>query len=172
MSRPGKSADLAPILFVAFAAFPAIALAANSVRMKPGRWVETNMTQSATFDGKPLNLPAETETKTICLSAAEGADPGKYFATVKDKQRCTVPTGSVKGGKIALTSTCNDGTKAPAINIQRDVIGTYGSAAYSVKATVTAISDNHNKAIVIMAINGRFDGTCHGDEAARPESAK
>ncbi len=170
--RQGKSVKLAPFQFLAFAALPAIVLAADSVVMKPGRWVETTTTQSATFDGKPMSLPDKPQIKPVCLSAAEGADPRLYFATVKDKERCVAPTGSVKGGKIALTSTCNNSANASPINIQVDVNGTYAREAYSASATMIAVSDNHNKAIVMMAITGRFDGSCHGDEETRQGSAK
>lgn len=147
------------------------AIAADSVQLKSGRWIETAVAESMTMSGKPVVIPpAGPQIKHVCLTIAEAADPKLYFATVKSKDRCAIPAGTVNAGTIALVGTCtNDGAPGTASEIAID--GSYGGERYAAKARLTADMDGQPM-VIVMNINGRFDGACHGDEESNGELAK
>ena len=161
------------VLLLTLAALPAMAIAADSVVMKPGRWIETAVPTSIMVGGKAQPIgPDDAKTKSICLSAAEAGDPHSYFAVAVKNTACTAPTGTVAGGKIALASSC---AKDPAVadSVARDIqiAGTYRAQAYAAKAVLTT-SVGTAPVEFKLDIAGHFDGVCHGDEDPRTEAAK
>lgn len=153
-------------------AVSATSLAADSVQLKPGRWLETMVPKSIVVAGKPLDIANSTSTiKIVCLSAAEGAEPRLYFAAIKDKDRCVAPTGGVANGKIALASRCSNGDKIKPIAAELDVQGTYGGENYAVTAKMSTLVDG-KAAVMTMDATGHFEGPCRGDEEKHNESAR
>ena len=146
-------------------------LAADSVQLRPGRWIETAIAESAMMNGKPIELPrAGPQTKHVCLTIAEAADPKLYFATVKNKDRCGMPTGSVNAGRIALVGKCTNGGKSETPS-EIAIDGSYGGEAYAAKARMKTDMDGQAMTVVI-SVNGRFDGACHGDEEKHGDTSK
>ena len=156
-------------LLGALAVLSSTAIAADSVQLKPGRWIETAVPDWITISGTAVPLPSkDPQTKHVCLTEAEAADPKLYFATIKDKDRCGVPTGDVAAGKIALIGSCvTDGAKDTSSQIAID--GSYGGERYSANAKMNADMDG-KPMVVMLSIEGRFDGACRGDEEKRSEA--
>ena len=159
------------LLALALVAIPAMAIAADSVQMKPGRWIETAVPTSIMVAGKPQAIgPEQSKTKSICLSDAEGADPHSYFAVAVKTTACTQPMGPVAGGKIELASSC---AKDPAVADSEarsiKINGTYGAENYAAKAVMTTRFNNAPVEFK-LDITGRFDGVCKGDEDPRMEA--
>lgn len=155
-------------LLGAVAVLSTTAIAADSVQLKPGRWIETAVPEWVTISGTAVPLPSkDPQTKHVCLTEAEAADPKLYFATIKDTDRCGTPTGDVAGGKIALVGTCiTDGAQVTSSQIAID--GSYGGERYSAKAKMNADMDG-KPMVVMLSVEGRFEGACRGDEERRTE---
>lgn len=158
---------LSRALLLTLTALPAMAIAADSVQLKPGRWIETATPESIMVGGKAQPLaPEDTKTKTLCLTDAEGTDPRLYFATAEDNALCTAPSGSVAGGKIDLGNTC----RADAASQQEERVlkidGSYGPERYLVKASMKTHA-GPNDVEIRIDVAGRFDGACKGDEDPR-----
>ena len=161
------------VLLLTLVALPAMAIAADSVVMKPGRWIETAVPTSIMVGGKAQPVgPDQSKTKSICLSAAEAADPRSYFAVAVKTKACTQPMGGVADGKIELASSC---AKDPAVADSEaraiKINGTYGTEAYAAKAVMTTSVGNAPVELK-LDIAGRFDGVCKGDEDPRSEATK
>ncbi len=161
------------VLLLTLVALPAMAIAADSVVMKPGRWIETAVPTSIMVGGKAQPVgPDQSKTKSICLSAAEAADPRSYFAVAVKTKACTQPMGGVADGKIELASSCAKNpaaadSEARAIKID----GTYGAETYAAKAVMTTSFGNAPVELK-LDIAGHFDGVCKGDEDPRSEATK
>ncbi len=161
------------ILMTGLAALPAGTIAADSIQLTPGRWIETATPESITVGDQVQDIsPGDTKTKSLCLSAAEGADPRKYFAVAEQNALCTPPIGTVAGGKIALGNHCaKDPAKADSQERELEINGTYGAESYAAKAVMTT-SFGNAPVVIQLAIAGHFDGACHGDEDPRTGPAK
>ena len=160
-------------LTIALVAIPTVAIAADSVVMKPGRWIETAVPTSIMVGGKAQPIGADdAKTKSICLSAAEAANPRSYFAVAVKTKACTQPMGGVADGKIELASSCAKDPAAAdseARAIKSD--GTYGAETYAAKAVMTTSFGNAPVELK-LDIAGHFDGVCKGEEDPRSEAAK
>ena len=159
-------------LLLTLAALPAMAIAADSVQLKPGRWIETATPESIMVGGKAQPLaPEDTKTKTLCLTDAEAAEPRLYFATAEDNDLCTAPSGTVAGGKIDLGNIC----RADAASRQEERVlkidGSYGPERYAAKASMKTHA-GANDVEIRIAVAGRFDGACKGDEDPRTGTPK
>lgn len=149
-------------IILASIAIPTAALAADSVSMQEGRYVETISVISATLDG--MTIPSEmmqdnTETKAVCFTPAIAADPGLYFLDDTDSD-CSTPEGAFGDGRFDLTSRCSiDGNASETIR----VVGTYGGSAYDSIATM-AVQIPQGRMEMELAVTGRHDGACRGDE--------
>jgi hypothetical protein len=155
--RPG------PIFAAAIVLLPTIALAADSVQMTAGRWVETFTTTSANIAGKavPAAQLGEAVSKPVCMSPAEAADARTFFQSRGGGgSNCADPTGTVGSGKLALVSTCRQDGGAPVV---LEVKGDYGAATYN--AAIRAQSGAApSQTVVTMTVTGRYEGACRGDE--------
>lgn len=160
------------LLTITLAAIPAMAIAADSVQMKPGRWIETAVPTSIMVAGKPQAIgPEQSKTKSICLSDAEAANPRSYFAVAVKTKACTQPMGGVADGKIELASSCaKDPAAADSEARAIKINGTYGAENYAAKAVMTT-KFNTAPVELKLDITGRFDGVCKGDEDPRTEAA-
>ena len=160
-------------LTLGLAAIPAMAIAADSVVMKPGRWIETAVPTSIMVGGKAQPIGADdAKTKSICLSAAEAANPRSYFAVAVKTKACTPPMGGVADGKIELASSCaKDPAAADSEARAIKITGTYGAETYAAKAVMTTSFGNAPVELK-LDIAGHFDGVCKGDEDPRSEAAK
>ena len=155
-------------LLAAVAVLSTTAMAADSVQLRPGRWIETVIPEEVTMGGTAVPIPSSPQTKLVCLTEAEAADPRIYFATIKDEDRCGAPTGTVAAGKIALNGNCiQDGT--PNTSTQIAIDGSYHGERYAAKARMNADMDG-TPMVVRLSIEGRFDGACRGDEERRSEA--
>ena len=161
------------LLTLTLVAIPAMAIAADSVVMKPGRWIETAVPTSIMVGGKAQPVgPDQSKTKSICLSAAEAADPRSYFAVAVKTKACTPPMGGVADGKIELASSCaKDPAAADSEARAIKINGTYGAETYAAKAVMTTSFGNAPVELK-LDIAGHFDGVCKGDEDPRSEAAK
>lgn len=151
-----------PILAAAIVLVPAMALAADSVQMTPGRWVETFTTTSATIGGTavPAAQLGPPASKPVCMTAAEAADARSFFQARSGGSACGDPTGTVGGGAIALAATCaRDGAAPVAIEVK----GTYGKATYNAAIRAQGGS-GATGTLVTMTVTGRYEGACRGDE--------
>lgn len=141
---------------------PLAAMAADSVTMAPGRWIETTTTTAVTLGGSPapgatLNQPAS---RPLCLTVEEAAEPARYFQSKTPSGACAAPTGTVASGQIRLAAAC-EGANAPRMMIE--VSGTYARDSY--RAAIRAQSlVGGRPAVIDMTVAGRFDGACRGDE--------
>ena len=147
----------------AILAFPLLAMSADSVTIEQGRWTETISTVSATLNGKPVpkdQLGDEVTHRSICITAAEAADPALYFKSQTIGGNCGAPTGTVGNGKMALAGACQAGEN-PAAIIELD--GSYAGKSY--RADIRAKSNPPaGEVIVNMRIEGAHEGQCRGDE--------
>lgn len=153
------------ILLLASVALPAVALAADSVQVKPGRWVETAIPTSILVNGQAQPIsPSETTVKKRCLSAAEGADPRLYFGTTGRKALCTPPSRTVAAGEVAIANHCDKDPASPDSQARDlSITGTYGAQRYAAKAVMTT-KFGDAPIEVHLAVTGQFDGQCKGDE--------
>ena len=154
---------IGPMLAAAVAVLPVMALAADSVQMAPGRWMETFTTTGATVAGKavPASALGEPASKAVCMSAAEAADPQTYFQSRSGAGgSCAAPTGSVAGGTLALASTC---ARPDGATVAIEVKGGYSKDSYN--AAIRA-QDGTGAAqtVVTMTVSGKYEGACRGDE--------
>ena len=146
-------------------AVPLMALADDSVRMKPGRWQETPTITSVLRNGVPVPAEAFRNTQDklrfSCISPAEATNPTLYFMEHTPADNCSTPEGSVAGGRIAMHAQCKlKTTSAPAtISVE----GAYSEQGYHtvIKALATF---NGTPMEINFNVDGKFVGPCKGDE--------
>ena len=69
-----------------------------------------------------------------------------------------------------LVGKCTNGGKSETPS-EIAIDGSYGGEAYAARARMKTDMDGQAM-IVVISVNGRFDGACHGDEEQHGESAK
>jgi hypothetical protein len=89
------------------AALPLLVGAGAPVALAPGLWRIATVPQAATLDGRrladlPYDAPPPDE---VCLSAADAADPARWFAR-DSAPGCRWSQRSVAGGRVRLSGTC------------------------------------------------------------------
>ena len=150
-------------LVAAFAVIiPFAAVAADSVQMTAGRWEEVSTVTGATLDGKTIpadSVPNGTKTKFSCISANQARDPANFFLKQDKKKHCQ-PSGTVSGGRIAMTATCET-DKAGRMVISAQ--GTYQPDRYDIDATST-LEIKQLPFVMSFTSKGRYLGKCLGDE--------
>ena len=137
---------------IAASACLSLLAAAPASPLRPGLWQVESTPQVATLDGRTLaQLPYDAPPpQTICLSAADAADPAKWFA--RDSADCTLTQHDVAGGQVTIAGTC----PSPDAGRPRGTVRITGR--------VTPASYALRVATIVNGDNGRmgFDGTMTG----------
>lgn len=150
------------LIMLAAIAIPAATLAADSVSMDEGRYVETITLNSASLNGNPISpdlFDGSTESKAVCFTPEIAADPSLYFLHNSDNE-CTTPQGDIGDGRFDLSSRCSIDGKPPELI---RVVGTYGGSGYDSIATM-GVQLPQGRMEMEMTVTGRHVGACRGDE--------
>lgn len=146
--------------FAACALLSATATAADTVQLTPGRWEETISTLSVLLDGRPISTDSvKNQRDADCISPEFALEPEKYFLE-PDRQKDCKPSGSISGGRIAMTGKC---TNMPFGEMMVTSIGTYQPKAYEIVMKADAIVKG-KQLVMNFVMHGEFVGACRGDE--------
>ena len=154
----GTRMSFKPLKAIAFA--PALLLigAAADAPLSAGLWEVRNTPGVATLDDRPLeDLPlSPIKTQTICVSAAQAADPVRFFA--QDTQAaCTITSGTAAGGQVKIAATCPGAADGEPGRLEMS--GRYAGASYAIDFATTAYGDN-GKMTFSGKLTGRRVGNC------------
>ena len=138
------------------AALAPLLLGAADTQLAPGLWELINTPGVAALDGHELDdLPlGPSRTQQVCLTAAEAADPARFFARDTEAD-CRITRASVAGGTVEIEGACpsaegNDGVVK--------LSGRYGTDGYDIDFSSRA-EDFQG----VMTFSGKLTGRRVGD---------